>query len=162
VRRRLLLMRHAKSSWKSQAATDHERPLNGRGRRAAPRMAAMLAERDWAPRAVLSSDACRTVQTWGRMEPLLPALQCLVWSPMLYFGDLDGIITAADAVPPDLDSLLMLGHNPTWEQLACWLCGEQLIMKTANIAVLEGQGGSWSRALGSHGSWRLVDLLRPR
>ena len=57
--RTLLVMRHAKSSW-STGVTDHERPLNARGRADAPRMAAALRELGWIPDHVLCSDAERT------------------------------------------------------------------------------------------------------
>ena len=47
----LMVMRHAKSSWKQPGLSDHERPLNGRGRRDAPRVARVIAEAGWAPEA---------------------------------------------------------------------------------------------------------------
>ena len=68
MRRRIIVMRHAKSSWKSGARDDHARPLNKRGRRDAPRIAARLAELGWVPERVISSDSERTRQTWARME----------------------------------------------------------------------------------------------
>ncbi len=63
--RRLIVMRHAKSSWKHAGLTDHQRPLNKRGRKDAPRVARALIERGWTPRRVLSSDAARTRETWA-------------------------------------------------------------------------------------------------
>ena len=67
MRRRLILMRHAKSSWKSDAADDHSRPLNKRGRRDAPAVAQALKERDWTPELVYSSDSKRTSETLALM-----------------------------------------------------------------------------------------------
>ena len=60
--RRLILMRHAKSSWKQPGLTDHDRPLNGRGRQDAPAMADALVARGWLPDAVVSSTAARTLR----------------------------------------------------------------------------------------------------
>ena len=60
MQRRLMVMRHAKSSWKSQVPTDHERPLNERGRRDAARVGKRLAELGWVPDFVVSSDSRRT------------------------------------------------------------------------------------------------------
>ena len=54
--RLLILMRHAKSDWSDSSLSDHDRPLNSRGQRDAPRMANWLAESDWIPDVVLSSD----------------------------------------------------------------------------------------------------------
>ena len=61
--RRVLIMRHAKSSWKNQALTDHQRPLNKRGRSDAPRIAAALKEMNWIPDRVFVSDSQRTLET---------------------------------------------------------------------------------------------------
>ena len=62
---RLILMRHAKSSWDSPGLDDHERPLNGRGCRSAKAIGAWLNDHGYLPDLVLSSDAERTRETWG-------------------------------------------------------------------------------------------------
>ena len=59
MERRLIVMRHAKSSWKNESLRDHERPLNKRGRRDAPRIGEELASLGWVPQRVISSDATR-------------------------------------------------------------------------------------------------------
>ena len=64
MRRRLIVLRHAKSAWDTDAATDHERPLNKRGRRDALRVAEKIAKLGWQPEQVISSDAERTRETW--------------------------------------------------------------------------------------------------
>ena len=75
MERRLIVMRHAKSSWKSDAETDHLRPLNKRGRDSAPLVAARLVELGWIPEAVYSSDSLRTRETWdGMMNALYHGL----------------------------------------------------------------------------------------
>ncbi len=158
----LLVMRHAKSSWKSDATTDHARPLNKRGRRAAPLMASMLLLRDLTPAAVLSSDAQRTRETWARMAPKLPPVATVRFEPSLYFGDLEHVLDLVIAQPCTASPLLVLGHNPDWERLVHWLTGEQVLMKTANIAVLRGQESQWSSALEARGRFELCEILRPR
>jgi phosphohistidine phosphatase len=65
--KRLIIMRHAKSSWTSGASTDHQRPLNKRGRHAAPRIGARLRDIGWIPDMVIASDSERTRETWQRM-----------------------------------------------------------------------------------------------
>src|SRR5262245_30773186 len=72
MQRLLMLMRHAKSSWKSPAQTDHARPLNKRGRHDAPRVGKRLAQDGWVPDRVVSSDSRRTRETWERMERYFP------------------------------------------------------------------------------------------
>ena len=82
---RLILMRHAKSSWTEVGLTDHQRPLNARGRRDAPRMAAALHDLDMAPDLVLSSDSVRTRATWALMEDRFPEAE-VRWLPSLYLA----------------------------------------------------------------------------
>ena len=59
----LLILRHAKSSWKFPDLTDHDRPLNRRGKRDAPRMGRTLRERELVPDLVISSTATRAMDT---------------------------------------------------------------------------------------------------
>lgn len=157
--RRLVVMRHAKSSWTSGAATDHARPLNERGRRDAPRMGRALRERGWIPEQVLWSDATRTAQTWALAAPELgpvPASAC----GRLYLADVSVMFELALDWSTSLGTVLLLGHNPFCEEAVSLLSGREEVMTTANVALLEGEGASWAEALG--GPWRLVDLLRPR
>jgi phosphohistidine phosphatase SixA len=64
-------------------------------------------------------------------------------------------------VPDEVACLLVLGHNPGWEDLVGWLTGEDIVMKTANAALLSLDLESWSAAL-QPGKWKLVDVVRPR
>ena len=64
----MLMMRHAKSSWGSDVATDHERPLNKRGRRDAPVMAQLLCDHELVPQLIVSSDSRRTCETLELMQ----------------------------------------------------------------------------------------------
>jgi phosphohistidine phosphatase len=103
--KRLILMRHAKSDW-SQAGPDIERPLNPRGRRAAPVMGAWLTEQRCLPETVLCSPAVRTRETWERLgldAPLdiVPALYHATPATMLE------VLRGARG-----ETVLMLGHNP--------------------------------------------------
>ena len=84
---RLVVMRHAQSS--GNDAEDHKRPLDRRGRRDAPRVAAELQRRGWAPQSVVMSDSVRTTETWARMATALatpPAVGAVRTDPQLYHG----------------------------------------------------------------------------
>jgi len=63
----LLLMRHAKSSWSDGNLSDHERPLNKRGDKAAIAVGQALVARGYPPDIIWSSDATRTRQTAMRL-----------------------------------------------------------------------------------------------
>ncbi|MCA8921455.1 MAG: histidine phosphatase family protein [Planctomycetes bacterium] len=160
MQRRLIVMRHAKSSWKEPGQEDHERPLNKRGRRDAPRIAAELAERGWAPATVLCSSAVRTQETWGLMQAELESEADLELRSDFYLAGLDAVRDALEELPDAASPVLVLGHNPGWESMASTLAGEPIGMTTANAVLLEGEGESWPLALA--GPWRVAAVLRPK
>ncbi len=160
MERRLILMRHAKSSWSSNAANDHDRPLNKRGKRDAPRIARALAARDWLPEAVWSSSATRTRQTWKRMQKALDAPIEVVFDEAYYHGGLEDIRASAMRWPGDAETMMVVGHNPGWEMALYQLSQVPETMTTCNAALLVGRGDHWRDAL--HGIWELVDVIRPR
>lgn len=163
--RRLILMRHAKSDWKAGAPTDHARPLNKRGRRDAPRMARELRSRGWWPDRVLSSDSERTRQTWARMareEGEVP----VDFRSGLYLGgteEIQSALKSEDGGPnAGANTVLVLGHNPGWEDALGWLSGVDETLTTANTALLTAPWASWSDLVARPGAFELLIVLRPR
>lgn len=159
--RRLIVMRHAKSSWDTDAATDHERPLNKRGRRSAPLIAAELIRLGWRPDAVLSSDSTRTQETFERMRDHLGAPPA-EFTNSLYHAGFDEIHTALLEQSEDVRTLLVLGHNPGWEEAVTRLSGVMTSMQTACAALLSVQAADWAEAAARAGHWTLHDVIRPR
>ena len=160
--RRLIVMRHAKSSWSDPTATDHERPLNLRGQREAPRVAARLVELQWHPDWVLSSDALRTRETMAGMQTVFRADLPVHYHRSLYHAGLDAVRQEVAEVPDEVQTLMLLGHNPGWEELVFVLCGEDVELKTASAALLDNQADTWSQALQGRDHWQLRHLLRSR
>ena len=158
--KRLIIMRHAKSSWTSGAATDHQRPLNKRGRRAAPRIGARLRELGWIPDLVIASDSERTRETWRRMQAELPHSIVEHFSSTFYHGGLAAIASACTMLTEDTSTLLVLGHNPGWEDAVADLSGQWIRMTTANAALLESDADDWAESM--EANWVLVDVLRPK
>jgi phosphohistidine phosphatase len=160
--RRLILMRHAKSSWTSGVLSDHERPLKKRGQRDAPRMARALRARGWAPALVHSSDSRRTRETWARMAPELDKTR-VDFTRDLYLAKLGAIQRLIAGLDDDQDGpVLLLGHNPGMETALEFLCGQTESMTTANAALLEAKKKSWKKLSKTPDSWELVALLRPK
>ncbi|MCO6416302.1 histidine phosphatase family protein [Siccirubricoccus sp. KC 17139] len=120
--RQLLLLRHAKSSWDDPGLSDHARPLNARGRRAAAAMAQAMRDLGLAPDVVLVSSARRTLQT---LEALTPFEGGALVEPMdaLYLAPWQQLLDAIRTAPPTARSLLLIGHNPGLHELALALAG---------------------------------------
>jgi phosphohistidine phosphatase len=102
---RLILLRHAKSDWADAAVRDHDRPLNARGRRAAPLIGRWLAAHGHLPARVLCSTARRTRETLDLLA--LPATPT-EFRPDLYLAAPRHIASLARGEGP----LLVVGHNP--------------------------------------------------
>jgi len=119
--RQLLLLRHAKSSWDDPALSDHARPLNARGRRAAAAMARALREDEVRPEVVLVSSARRTLQT---LEALGIAGARVEPTDALYLAPWGDLLEAIRALPPAAGSALLVAHNPGLHELALALAGD--------------------------------------
>ncbi len=158
--KRLIIMRHAKSSWTSGAATDHLRPLNKRGRRDAPRIGARLQDLGWLPELVISSDSERTRETWQRVKAQFPHSVEERFSRAFYHGGLSAITSECSMLTEDISTLLVLGHNPGWEDAVSGLCGQWVRMTTANAVLLESDANDWAEAI--EAKWELVEVLRPK
>jgi phosphohistidine phosphatase len=149
--RRLMLLRHAKSNWPAGVA-DRERPLAQRGREAAPVMGRYLAEELLLPDLVLISPARRTQETWDLVGPMLPEKPGTHVEPRIYEAKTERLLHVVQAVEPQVKTLLMIGHNPGFEELAALLTGHgdryasaQMAQKypTCGLAVLDFAIEDW-------------------
>jgi phosphohistidine phosphatase len=132
----LLLMRHAKSSWKDDSLADYDRPLNKRGRRDAPRMGRLIREEGLTPDAILCSGALR-----ARMTAESVADQCgfegeITILEELYASDPETLLEAINPLPEDYASVLLVAHNPGIEELVEALTGKYRRMPTGALAYL--------------------------
>jgi phosphohistidine phosphatase len=160
MRRRLMIMRHAKSSWRSQVPTDHERPLNTRGRRDAAQVGKRLAKLGWVPDLVVCSDSRRTRETWERMERRFPETRAR-FTRALYAGGPTELRTEVAHLSANVRTVLVLGHNPGWEEAVVELSGREVRITTANVVLLEREGATWGEAL-RRGSWSVAGVVRPK
>lgn len=161
MQRRLIVMRHAKSSWNSPALTDHGRPLNKRGQHDAPRVGAELVKSGWTPDLVLSSDAQRTRETLAGMQEAFPEGVEVTFLPSFYHGGFDAVKEAVSQLDDAISSTLVLGHNPGWEYVTSTLCGRGIVMKTATAALLTRDLDHWADAF-EPASWTLERVIYPR
>lgn len=158
--RTLILTRHTKSSWQSPAQSDHDRPLNKRGERAARALGDWMRKNGWSPDQVLSSDATRTRQTYAGLG--LGAKADFIRD--LYHTDpngMRGILARATG-----ETVLMLGHNPVIAAFAAELARDPprhplfYDYPTGATSVLRFDVENWADV-----AWRtgeVVDFVVPR
>lgn len=157
----LLLLRHAKSSWKQPELADHDRPLNKRGKRTAPLMGALLQDEDLIPDLILCSSAVRTYTT-----ALLVAKACSYMGKIkqtrnLYLAEPQDYVEVFCQVADKHARVLVVGHNPGLEALTEALTGEAMAMPTAALAHIELSLKRW-RDLGTNTECKLVNVWRPK
>ena len=116
--RTLFLLRHAKSSWDDPSLGDHERPLSTRGRRATKVIARYLRSLEARPELVLCSSATRTQETLQRLTDALPRDVEVRVERDLYLASAVDLLDRVRLVPPDVSSVLLIGHNPAIQELA--------------------------------------------
>ena len=146
----LYLLRHAKSSWADALLPDHERPLAPRGRRDAKRIADHLVEQGIEPELVLCSTAARTRETLELLRPVLRT-STVEFENELYAASAGDLLARVRLVPDGVESVMLIGHNPSLHQLALMLAStgdelERLAAKfpTAALATL-GLSTTWRR-----------------
>ena len=117
-------MRHAKSSWQNPGQSDHDRPLNNRGHRDAPVMAARLKQRGDIPTLILSSSARRTQETTTHLLDVFGVPSPEVrFEKELYLASPHSILDLLAEVPDKHTHVMVIAHNPGMEELSALLSG---------------------------------------
>jgi phosphohistidine phosphatase len=157
----LLLLRHAKSSWKHAELADHDRPLNKRGKRTAPLIGALLQDEGLIPDLILCSSAVRTHDT-----ALLVAKACAYKGKIeqtreLYLADPHTYVEVLRQVAEKHTRVLVVGHNPGLEALIGALTGEATAMPTAALVQVELLLQRWLD-LETDTDGKLLNVWRPK
>lgn len=161
---RLILTRHAKSGWDDPMLSDHDRPLNPRGRGDAPKLGAWLRTKGYVPDAALVSSARRTQETWERLSPELGRAVPMTVLPTLYHAEAEAILDhlRAQSAP----AIMLVGHNPGIGD-----CAQRIVAAppahprfadypTCATLVAEFAGDDWAAIDWRAG--RVVDFIVPR
>lgn len=157
--RRLVVLRHAQSE-PDTGEGDHARTLGDRGRRDAARLGERLRALGWVPRVVVSSDATRTRQTWEHLRPALGGAPEVTFARALYLRGIDEIRAVLRQQPPEVDTVMVIGHNPGWEGSIHALCGTHARLAPCDAVLLQTAAATWADAAARH-DWQLEELLRP-
>lgn len=154
-------MRHAKSDWSNSSLSDHDRPLNKRGRKAAPSMARHLSGLGLEMDVVLASSAVRVQETLRLLQETWLADAEILHEPSLYLASAEEIARVIHGLHDSWNSALVIGHNPGMAELVGRLADEWLDMPTAAVASFSSDTESWTNAL-IQKSWNLDGYWKPR
>lgn len=157
----LILMRHAKSSWDTADVDDHDRPLNARGLRDAPRMGALLKEKAVVPDRLVSSTALRAAETARLVAEGLGWQGDFERTARLYHAEARALIDFARETSGAADSVMIVAHNPGMEELVSGLIGTLTPMPTAAVAVFRQDAPAWD-VFATKAAPELVGLWRPK
>jgi len=157
----VLLMRHAKSSWKDPSLADHDRPLNKRGKRDAARMGNLLNEEYLTPDAIYCSTAKRAKSTVDGLLKTGDFDGEVTYTSSLYHGGPDDFFEILSNLPDEIQSVMLVGHNPDMEYFLDLTCDVQEHMPTAAIAVITFRVDSWAE-INDEENGELVHLWKPR
>ena len=142
----LIIVRHAKSSWKDATVYDHERPLNKRGKRDAPEMGARLKQRGCEPDLIVSSSAVRALETARTVAGEIGyARKGIVVEDRLYGAGVTELLQVINGVDDSVDSLMICAHNPGLTDLANHLGPREIFnMPTCGVLHLGFEVDTWS------------------
>lgn len=149
MKRTLLLVRHAKSSWDEVALSDRDRPLSERGKHDAPMMGERLARDGVKPDLILSSPARRALSTARLIAVALDyQVGYILVDDRLYACDAKTLLGVIAELGDDLKRVMIVGHNPELTELTHQLAREITRMPTCAVAQFTFDGVPWSAIAG--------------
>ena len=157
----LLILRHAKSSWNYPERSDYDRPLNKRGKRDAPRMGKHLREQGLIPDRILTSSAKRARKTASKVAKACGYTGKVKKLDRFYDAVAGIYYETLQTLPDKHQRVMVVGHNPTMEQLVNYLTGQFKRMPTAALAHIELPIQRWE-ALNLDTEGILVNLWTPK
>ncbi len=157
----ILLFRHAKSDWDANYQTDHDRPLAKRGIKAAKTMGKLLADSGKLPDLIICSTAVRARQTLELARESGDWKCEIQYTDELYEASVTGVIRLIQQLTDDVDSVMLVGHEPTWSYLTSTLIGGGSIrFPTAAMVKIDFYFDDWPSTDAASGQLRW--LLQPR
>jgi phosphohistidine phosphatase len=145
--KRLLIMRHSKSSWKNAHLADMDRPLNERGKRDAQWTGQQLKKRRENPDLILCSPAKRTRSTAKRIAGELEyPTDSIQTDDRIYQNKLAMLLSVLKELDDQRQSVMLIGHNPSITELIGFLKRENIEdAPTSAVAACELDIDKWSQ-----------------
>ena len=157
----VLVLRHAKSSWKHPDLADHDRPLNKRGKRDAPPMGRLLKREDLVPDIIISSTAIRARATAKAVAKASGYKGEIILNKSLYAAGPEAYLGVIHALSDEYVRVLIVGHNPGLEELVELLTGEIHLMPTCSLAHVKFRVDKWSE-IDNKIKGQVAEIWRPR
>lgn len=158
----LLILRHGKTQSDAPAG-DHARKLTERGHRNAAAMGTYIHNLIGTPDAIITSDATRARQTAEIMAEAVGIQTPLTVEPRIYGADLNTLLALVRSILDEVDTAIIVGHNPGFEELAEALAGnydQGIRLPTSGLALLEFDVARWDAVRA--GAGRLREVATPR
>jgi len=157
----LLAMRHGKSRWDEQDTTDLHRSLSKRGKRDSVRMGEEIDARDLLPDVILCSPAKRAKSTVRRVIRGSGYSGKVIHDPRLYCQGVKGYLSALSALPDEVHTAMVVGHDPDLEELVGLLTSRVVHLPTAAVACVDLSISTWA-SLQGNAQGNLRELFLPR
>jgi phosphohistidine phosphatase len=168
--KRLILLRHAKSTWDDPVARDFDRPLNGKGKRAARAIGRHMRQEGIAFDRAIASPALRVTETVSEVAIGYGRRIGPDWDKRIYLAQADTLLDIIRETPAEIDRLLLVGHNPGMEELVLTLVPDreedetrdrvEEKYPTASMAEIAFDVPDWADVAANAGT--LTRFVRPR
>ena len=144
--KRILIIRHAKSSWAEIGQRDFDRPLNERGLRDAPEMARRLIQRNITIDLFVSSAANRALTTTRlMMQEMKMEEDQLVIKSELYHAPPSIILSSIQQCDDKYNTIAVVCHNPGITMFANMIQGLSIDnVPTCGVLVLQSVVNEWA------------------
>lgn len=146
MKRRLVLIRHAKSSWSNPLQSDYDRPLNERGQADAPMMGARLKAKGVIPDLIIASTARRAAETANKIAAAVGYdTEKINWQERLYHCNSSVFDEVLRDVDDKVGTVFIVAHNPGVSEYASAFSSNFQIdhMPTCGVAGVEFSTGHW-------------------
>ena len=159
--KRIILFRHGKSDWNTNAGSDHERPLSKRGERDSITMGQFIATSGQIPDYIISSSANRARTTVEIASSEGEWDSPISISDALYCAHNNSVLEVIREVPEKYASVMLVGHDPAWSDLAShFIGGGDIQLKTASMACIDFEIVTWDEV--DYGLGVLAWFLQPK
>lgn len=156
----IFLLRHAKSDWNNEDLDDFDRPLNSRGLKTAPKIGKLIGKNQFEIDLIISSPAKRARQTAILVKESAEIKGEIEYEERIYEASLQTLLEIVNEFDEKYKTVLMVGHNPSFERLLYFLTGDLQPMPTAALALIDLTIDRWNEINAECGNLR--NLIRPK